>query len=123
MSSTHLSLPSSHFPRGFPTKILYVLFVSPIQVTCLAQCNFLDFTILIMLGYLHKSQNSWLCILNCLQTSSLGPYIFLNNSFSNTCNLISTDKTIIYHTLKSFIIILTCFITNSLRQQRTGHCL
>jgi hypothetical protein len=50
--SSHLrpGLPSSLFPSGFSTKILYAFLFSPIRATCPANRILLDLKLLIMLG-------------------------------------------------------------------------
>jgi hypothetical protein len=75
------------FPRGFPTKILYVSLVSPILATLSVLRNLQDVSILIILGDLYKSRCFSLhIIINWSCTSSfLDPNIFLS-TFLKTCN-------------------------------------
>jgi len=51
LSTSHLFLGHpSNIPEDFNTKIMYAFLVSPYD--CVAQCNFLDFSTLMMVGYL-----------------------------------------------------------------------
>ena len=61
--STHLRLrlPSGVFPSGFPTKILYTPFSSPIRATCPARLILLDFITRTIFGEEYRSFSSSLC--------------------------------------------------------------
>jgi len=50
-----LGLPSCLFPKGFPTRILYTSFLSPMRATCLTHLNFLDLVTRKILGEQYSS--------------------------------------------------------------------
>jgi hypothetical protein len=84
-SPLHLGLPSSLFPAGFPTKILYTPLIPPIRATCFSQLILLDFITKIILGEKYRSLTSSLCSSqhSPLTSSLLGPNILINALFSN----------------------------------------
>jgi hypothetical protein len=91
-SHLRLGLPNSLFPSGFPTKILYTPLLSPIWATCLAHLIRLDFITQIISGEQYRSLSYSLCsfLHSLLNSSLLGPNIFLSTLFSNTFNLRSS---------------------------------
>ena len=88
----HLGLPSGLFPRGFPTKTLYIPLSSPICATCPAHLILLHFITRTTLGEQYKSFSSSLCILlhSPVTSSLLGPNILLNTMCSNTLSFLSS---------------------------------
>jgi hypothetical protein len=105
--SSHLSLglPSSLFPSGFQTKILYAFIVSPMRTTRLAHLILLDLIILIIFVEDYKPCSSSLySFLRPPVTSSLsGPNILLSTLFSDTLNLCSSlnVKDLVSHPYKT----------------------
>jgi len=81
--------PSGLYPSGFPTKTLYMPFLSPIRATRSAHDILLDFVTRTILGEEYRSLGSSLCsFLHSLVTSPLsGPNILLNTLFSNILSL------------------------------------
>jgi hypothetical protein len=84
--STHLrfGLPSSLYPSGFPTNILYAFLVTHIRATCPTHFILPDVIILIILGEEYKLWSSSLC-------SSLSNLLLLRLSsvqifFSTPCS-------------------------------------
>jgi hypothetical protein len=84
----------SCFRTGIHIRILYAFLVHHVQYTCPPHHNFLDFTVLTLIGDLCKSQSFLLCnILNIPSIPSLSdPDIVLSTLFSDTCNLFSSPK-------------------------------
>jgi len=66
--SSHLRLgfPSGLFPSGFPTKILYTFFISPMRATCSYHVIFLDSIALITFCEAYKlwSSSPWLNLIS-----------------------------------------------------------
>jgi hypothetical protein len=92
--SSHLrfGLPSGLFPSGFPTKILYKPFLSPISATCPAQLILVDsFTQSVLDEEYRSLSTSLYSLLHYhVSTSFLGPNILLHTLISNTLSLHSS---------------------------------
>jgi hypothetical protein len=86
ISSSHLyhSLPSGLFLFGFPTNILYGIFLAQIRATCHARLILLGLIIILLLGEGYKLRSSSLCSFpESPNTSShFGQNILLNALFS-----------------------------------------
>jgi hypothetical protein len=82
--------------RSSFTKILSAFLVSHILAICSAYLSLLNFTVISVLGDLHKLLSSLLCsIVNCSFISSLlGQDVFLSTLFSDNCNLCSYLKVV-----------------------------
>jgi hypothetical protein len=83
-----LVLQSGRFPKDFRTRILYAFLFSSNLATRSVRHSLVDFTIVPLLGYQHKSwRYSFYNILSCsLILSFFHPNIFLHALFWNTCN-------------------------------------
>ena len=113
-----LDLPSGLFPPGFPTKTLYTPLPSPMPHPSHSSW-FIARTIL---GEEHISLCSLCSFLHSPVTSSLlGPYILLNNLFSNTLSLRSSlnvsDQVSHPYKTTSKIIVLYIFIIKVLESK------
>ena len=91
-SHLRLNLPSVLFPFRFPTKILYMPFLSLIRATCPGHLILLYLNTRTILGEQYRLLSSSLCsFLHSPFTSSiLGPNILLNTAFSNILRLRSS---------------------------------
>jgi len=85
----HLGFLSCLLPSGFPTKIFYAFFISPVHAICTAHLILLDLITLVIFGEAYKVWSSSICsLLQPPETSSLlGPNILLSTLFSNTLDL------------------------------------
>jgi hypothetical protein len=103
------------FPSGFAANNIYVLFLSPIRSTCLAQLILLNLIILI---YLAKSTNHAAphnAVFSTLfHFIPLGPNIILSTLFSSTLSLCSSlnvmDQVSHLYRIASKIIVLYILI-------------
>jgi len=83
-----LVLPSGLLPAGYPTKILYTPFLSPI---CSAHLILLDLITRTTFGEQYRSLSSSLCSLHSPVTSfPSDPNITLSTLFSNSLSLFSS---------------------------------
>ena len=84
-----LVLPSSLFPSGFPTKILYAPLLSPIRTTCSAHLILLDLITRTILGEEYRLLCSSLrsFLYSPVTSSHVGPNILLNTLYSYTLSL------------------------------------
>ena len=87
-----LGLPSGLFPWGFPTKIQYMSYLSPMRATWPTHSILLDFIMHKIFSKEYRSWSSSLCSFphSLLTLSLLGPNILLNTLFSNTFSLHSS---------------------------------
>ena len=90
-SHLRLGLQSGLFP-SFPTKTLYMPFLSPIPATCLAYLILLYLIARTVLGEDYRSLSSSFCsfLHSLVKSSLLGPNIPLNTLFSNSLSLRSS---------------------------------
>ena len=79
-------------PLGFPTKILYTTFLSPIHATCNPHCILLDIINQVIFGDEYRSFSSSLYSFPHYPVTSslLGTNILLNTLFSNNISLRSS---------------------------------
>jgi hypothetical protein len=86
-----LGLPTCRFPCKLLTNTLYTVLTSVMRATCPAQHSLRLFITLNISGAAYRLCNSSLCspLHSPVSSSLFGPYILLNNLFSNTLNQFS----------------------------------
>jgi len=87
-SYLHLGLPRGLFSSGFPSKILYAFFISPMRAASPAPLILLDLVTWIMFGEPIKLRSSSLC--SFLHPPSFPPSYVLITLFSYTFNWFSS---------------------------------
>jgi len=90
-SQLRLGLPSGLFPSGFPIKILYAFFFSPMRATCAVDPILVDLITLIRFDetYILWSSSLWGLLQPPAISSLVSPHILPSTLFSNTLNLCS----------------------------------
>ena len=101
-----LGLPSGLLPLGFPTKTLYLPFLSPIRATWTAHLILLDFITQTIWGEQtdHYTPHYVVFSHSLVTLSLLGPNILLNTLFSSTLN-VSEQVSHLYKTRGTIIVL------------------